>query len=69
MEKEKIRNVLSSSEQISLLKAYYTVADNISEWNNLMPPLKAIDNPENNKQVIALLDLVGQIDTLVSFGS
>ena len=66
---EKIRNVLSSSEQISLLKAYYSVADNISEWNNLMPPLKAIDNPENNKQVIALLDLVGQIDTLVPSGS
>ncbi len=66
---EKIRNVLSSSEQISLLKAYYSVADNISEWNNLIPPLKAIDNPENNKQVIALLDLVGQIDNLVSSGS
>ena len=66
---EKIRNVLSSHEQISLLKAYYSVADKISEWNNLMPPLKVIENPENNKQVIALLDLVGQIDSLVPSSS
>ena len=66
---EKIRSVLSSHEQISLLKAYFSVADKISEWNNLMPPLKGIDNPENNKQVIALLDLVGQIDSLVPSSS
>ena len=63
---ENIRNVLSSHEQISLLKAYYSIADNIEEWNNVMPPLKRIDNPSNNKQVIALLDLVRQIDTLVT---
>ena len=56
-------------EQISLLKAYYSIADNIEEWNNVMPPLKRIDNPSNNKQVIALLDLVGQIDTLVTSSS
>ncbi len=66
---EKIRNVLTSHEQISLLKAYYSIADNIEEWNNVMPPLKRIDNPSNNKQVIALLDLVGQIDTLVTSSS
>ena len=66
---ENIRNVLSSHEQISLLKAYYSIADNIEEWNNVMPPLKRIDNPSNNKQVIALLDLVGQIDTLVTSSS
>jgi len=62
---EKIRNVLSTHEQISLLKAYYSIADNMEEWNNVMPPLKRIDNPSNNKQVTALLDLVEQIDTLV----
>ena len=66
---ENIRNVLSSHEQISLLKAYYSIADNIEEWNNLMPPLKRIDNPSDNKQVTALLDLVGQIDTLVTSSS
>ena len=66
---EKIRNVLNSHEQISLLKAYYSVADNMDEWNNVMPPLKRIDNPTNNKQVTALLDLVGQIDTLVPSSS
>jgi 4-hydroxy-tetrahydrodipicolinate synthase len=66
---EKIRNVLTSHEQISLLKAYYSVADNIDEWNNVLPPLKRIDNPSNNKQVTALLDLVGQIDTLIPSSS
>jgi len=66
---ENIRNVLNSHEQISLLKAYYSIADNIEEWNNVMPPLKKIDNPSNNKQVIALLDLVRQIDTLVASSS
>jgi len=66
---EKIRNVLTSHEQISLLKAYYSVADNIDEWNNVMPPLKRIDNPSNNKQVTALLDLVGQINTLIPSSS
>ena len=53
---ENIRNVLSSHEQISLLKAYYSIADRMEEWNNVMPPLKKIDNPSNNKQVTALLD-------------
>ena len=62
---ENIRNVLSSHEQVSLLKAYYSVVDNMPEWNKLMPPLVNIENPSNNMQVIALLDLVGQIDTLV----
>jgi len=66
---EKIRNVLNSHEQISLLKAYYSVADNLDEWNNVIPPLKRIDNPLNSKQVTALLDLVGQIDTLVPSSS
>ena len=42
---ENIRNVLNSHEQISLLKAYYSIADNIEEWNNVIPPLKKIDNP------------------------
>ena len=66
---EKIRNVLASHEQVSLLKAYYSVADNMPIWNNIMPPLKKIDDPSNNKQVTALLDLVSQIDTLVPSSS
>ena len=65
---ENIRNVLSSHEQISLLKAYYSVADRIEDWNNVMPPLKRIDNPSNNKQVIALLDLIAQIEHSVPSG-
>ncbi len=66
---ENIRNVLSTHEQISLLKAYYSVKDKIVDWNNLMPPLKKIEDPLNNKQVIALLDLVDQIDKLVPSSS
>ena len=66
---ENIRNVLNSHEQISLLKAYYSIADNMNEWNNVMPPLKRIDNPANNKQVTALLDLVKQIDILIPSSS
>ena len=66
---ENIRNVLGSHEQVSLLKAYYSVADNMPEWNKLMPPLVNIENPSKNKQVIALLDLVGQIDTLIPSSS
>ena len=67
--RDSIRNVLNSHEQISLLKAYYSVADRIEDWNNLMPPLKRIENPSNNKQVIALLDLIRQIEKLVPSGS
>jgi len=66
---ENIRNVLASHEQVSLLKAYYSVADKMPEWNKLMPPLVNIENPSNNKQVIALLDLVRQIDILVPSSS
>ena len=66
---ENIRNVLGSHEQVSLLKAYYSVADNMPEWNKLMPPLVNIENPKDNKHVTALLDLVGQIDTLIPSSS
>ena len=66
---ETIRNVLSSHEPISLLKAYYSVVDNFPEWNYLMPPLKKIDSPSTNKQVTALIKLIGQIDTLVPSSS
>ena len=66
---EKIRNVLSTHEQVSLLKAYYSVVDDMVEWNNLMPPLTKIDSPSTNKQVIALLELIPQIDTLVPSSS
>ena len=66
---ENIRNVLGSHEQVSLLKAYYSVADNMPEWNKLMPPLVNIENPKDNKHVTALLDLVEQIDTLIPSSS
>ena len=66
---ENIRSALSSNEQISLLKAYYAVADRIEDWNNVMPPLKRIEDPSNNKQVMVLLDLISQIDKLIPSGS
>ena len=34
-----------------------------------MPPLKRIEDPSNNKQVMVLLDLISQIDKLIPSGS
>ena len=37
---EQIRETLTTSEPISTMKAYFSMVDNISEWNLVMPPLK-----------------------------
>ena len=63
---ENIRETLTSSEPISTMKAYFSLVDNIPEWNLLMPPLKKIDDPLNHKTVIALKELVSKIDNLIS---
>ena len=63
---ENIRETLTTSEPISTMKAYFSLVDNIPEWNNLMPPLKQIEDPLNNKTVMALKALVSRIDTLIS---
>ena len=61
-----IREILTSTEPISLMKAYFSIADNITDWNNIVPPLKQIDNPQNNKLVLFLKELINKIDPLIA---
>ena len=63
---EQIRETLTSSEPISTMKAYFSLIDNISEWNLVMPPLKKIEDPSNHKTVIALKELTSKTDSLIS---
>ena len=60
-----IRQVITSTEPISLMKAYFSIIDNIPEWNNVMPPLKKINDPENQKLVLILKELTKKIDQLI----
>ena len=62
---QKIRETVTSHEPISAMKAYFSVIDKIPSWNNLLPPLKKIENPENHKTVLALKELVNKIDLLI----
>ena len=61
-----IRKTLTSAEPISLMKAYFSITDNITDWNNIIPPLKQIDNPQNNKLVLLLKELINKIDPLIA---
>ena len=63
---QQIRKVITSQEPITLMKAYFSIADNIPEWNNVLPPLKKIDNPHNQKLVLILQELLKKIDPLIS---
>ena len=47
------------------MKAYFSIVDNIPEWNILMPPLAKIEDPSNHKTVISLRELVSEIDKLI----
>ena len=62
---ERIRATLTSSEPISTMKAYFSIIDNIPEWNILMPPLSKIADPLNHKTVISLRELISEIDKLI----
>ena len=62
---EQIRETLTTSEPISTMKAYFSLIDNIEEWNLLMPPLRKIDDPSNHKTVVGLIELVNKIDKLI----
>ena len=61
-----IRQVITSHEPISLMKAYFSIVDNISEWNNVLPPLKKIHEPQNHKSVLILNELIKKIDPLIA---
>ena len=61
-----IRKVITSHEPISLMKAYLSIIDNIPEWNNVLPPLKKINDPKNQKLILILKELINKIDPLIS---
>ena len=63
---QQIRQTITSHEPISLMKAYFSIVDNISDWNIVLPPLKKIENPENNKLVLILKELIKKIDPLIA---
>ena len=63
---QQIRQVITSHEPISLMKAYFSIADNIPDWNNVLPPLKKIADPANQKLVLILKELVKKIDPLIA---
>ena len=60
-----IRTTLTSVEPISLMKAYFSIVDNIPGWNNIMPPLKQIENPNNDKLVLLLKEQINKIEPLI----
>ena len=47
------------------MKAYFSVINNIPEWNKLMPPLKSLDQPSKNKTIIRLIELISKMDELI----
>tara|TARA_B100000575_G_C23008398_1_gene580910 strand:- start:90 stop:1019 length:930 start_codon:yes stop_codon:yes gene_type:complete len=61
-----IRQVITSHEPISLMKAYFSIVDNIPEWNIVLPPLKKLESPKNNKLILILRELINKIDPLLS---
>ena len=63
---EQIRETITSEEPISVMKAYFSVINDIPEWNKLMPPLKSLDQPSKNKTIIRLIELTDKMDELIS---
>ena len=63
---EQIRETITSEEPISIMKAYVSVINDIPEWNNLMPPLKSLDQPSKNKTIIRLIELTTKMNELIS---
>ena len=62
---EKIRQTLFTHEPVSALKAFMSVKFSKKEWNRVNPPLHKINNPENHKTVIGLMQLIKQMDELI----
>ena len=62
---EQIRETITLEEPISVMKAYFSIINNNPDWNKLMPPLKSLDNPSNNKTIIRLIELTNKMDELI----
>jgi len=62
---ERIRQTLFTHEPVSALKAFMSVKYNKNEWSRVNPPLQKIEDPENHKTVIGLMELIKKMDELV----
>ena len=62
---EKIRETITLAEPISVMKAYFSIINKNPDWNKVMPPLKSLDNPSNNKTIIRLIELTNKMDELI----
>ena len=62
---EKIRETITLEEPISVMKAYFSIINKNPDWNKVMPPLKSLDNPSNNKTIIRLIELTNKMDELI----
>ena len=63
---EQIRETLFTHEPVSALKAFLSVKNNKEQWNRVNPPLKAIEDPKNHKTVIGLIQLIKEMDKLLT---
>jgi len=61
----KIRETLFTHESVSALKAVMSVKQDNQEWNRVNPPLLRMENPQNNKTIIGLMQLLKKMDELV----
>ena len=62
---EQIRETITLEEPISVMKAYFSIINKNPDWNKVMPPLKSLDNPSNNKTIIRLIELTNKMDELI----
>ena len=61
----KIREMLFTNEPVSALKAMKAIKQGNQEWNRVNPPLLRIENPQSNKTIIGLIELLNKMDQLV----
>tara|TARA_B100000700_G_scaffold100479_1_gene113186 strand:+ start:181 stop:1110 length:930 start_codon:yes stop_codon:yes gene_type:complete len=61
-----IRSTLFNQEPISALKAFLSVNNNDENWNRITPPLNTIIEPQKDKTVIALIELIKKMEELLS---
>ena len=48
------------------MKGYFSIVDNIPDWNIVLPPLKKIEDPASQKLVLILKELIKKIDPLIA---
>jgi len=61
-----IRSTLFNKEPISALKAFLSVKNNDQNWNRVTPPLNTIIEPQKDKTVIALIELIKNMEQILS---